>query len=109
MVTVPVCGCALVLVQAAPRRQEHRGNFYGDADPHSAARLQREIETDGDKLTVFHVLPPGPGHMAAVMSVSTCRNREAEDYHRRLRHAKAFNGRMGMHEPKVHTPRATSA
>jgi Co/Zn/Cd efflux system component len=86
VVTVAVCGCAFVLVQVAPLCQEHRGNDYGDADPHLAERLRREIETDGDKLIDLHVWRLGPGHLGAVMSVRTDHNREAEDYHRRLRH-----------------------
>jgi hypothetical protein len=72
-------------------------------------RNGREIEADGDKLTDLDVRRLGPGDLATRMSVRTDHNREAEDYHRRRRPAKAFNGRMGMHKPKVHAPRATSA
>jgi cation diffusion facilitator family transporter len=57
-----------------------------NSDPHLSERLRREIETDGDKLTDLHVWRLGPGHLGAVMSVRTDHNREAEDYHRRLRH-----------------------
>jgi hypothetical protein len=98
-----VCGCGFVLAQVAPLRQEHTANT-----PHLSERMRREIETDGDKLTDLDVRRLGPGDLAAIMSVRTDHNREAEDYHRRRRHAKAFIGRMGMHKAKVHAPRATA-
>lgn len=48
-------------------------------------RLRREIETDGDRLTDLHVWRLGPGHLGAVMSVTTSHDRQPEDYLRRLR------------------------
>lgn len=81
-----MCRCVFVLVQVAPLCQEHKKNIRGDADPHLSERLRRKIETDGGKVTVLQVWRLGPGHLAAVMSVSTDHSREAEDYHRRLRH-----------------------
>jgi cation diffusion facilitator family transporter len=49
-------------------------------------RLRQEIETDGDKLTDLHVWRLGPGHLGAVLSVVTGKNRGPEDYRQRLRH-----------------------
>ena len=48
-------------------------------------RVRREIETDGDKLTDLHVWRLGPGHLGAVLSVVSGRNRPPEDYRQRLR------------------------
>jgi Co/Zn/Cd efflux system component len=49
-------------------------------------RLRQEIETDGDRLTDLHVWRLGPGHLGAVLSVATGKDRGPEDYRRRLRH-----------------------
>jgi cation diffusion facilitator family transporter len=49
-------------------------------------RLRQELEADGDKLTDLHVWRLGPGHLGAVLSVVTGRDRGPDDYHRRLRH-----------------------
>jgi cation diffusion facilitator family transporter len=49
-------------------------------------RLRQELEADGDSLTDLHVWRLGPGHLGAVLSVVTGRDRRPDDYHRRLRH-----------------------
>jgi cation diffusion facilitator family transporter len=49
-------------------------------------RLRQEIETDGDTLTDLHIWRLGPGHLGAVLSVVTGKQRRPEDYHERLRH-----------------------
>jgi cation diffusion facilitator family transporter len=49
-------------------------------------RLRQEIETDGDKLTDLHIWRLGPGHLGAVLSVVTGKNRGPQDYRDRLRH-----------------------
>ena len=49
-------------------------------------RLRQEIEVDGDSLTDLHVWRLGPGHLGAVLSVVTGRDRRPDDYRRRLRH-----------------------
>ena len=48
-------------------------------------QVRREIEADGDRLTDLHVWRLGPGHLGAVLSVVTARNRRPEDYRRQLR------------------------
>ena len=47
-------------------------------------RLRQEIEADGDRLTDLHIWRLGPGHLGAVLSVVTGKNRRPEDYRRRL-------------------------
>ena len=54
-------------------------------DPALTDRMRREIETDGDRITDLHVWRVGPGHLAAVVSVTTGNGHGPEDYHRRLR------------------------
>jgi cation diffusion facilitator family transporter len=55
-------------------------------DPGLTSRLRQEIEADGDRLADLHVWRLGPGHLGAVLSVATGKDRRPEDYHRRLRH-----------------------
>jgi len=55
-------------------------------DPRLTHRLRQEIEADGDHVTDLHVWRLGPGHLGAVLSVVTGKDRRPEDYHRRLRH-----------------------
>jgi cation diffusion facilitator family transporter len=45
-----------------------------------AERMRATIETDGDQLTDFHVWRLGPGHLGAVLSVATNRQRGPEYY-----------------------------
>jgi cation diffusion facilitator family transporter len=45
-----------------------------------AERMRAAIETDGDQLTDFHVWRLGPGHLGAVLSVATNRQRGPEYY-----------------------------
>ena len=45
-----------------------------------AERMRAVIETDGDQLTDFHVWRLGPGHLGAVLSVATNRQRGPEYY-----------------------------
>lgn len=45
-----------------------------------AERMRSVIESDGDQLTDFHVWRLGPGHLGAVLSVATNRQRGPEYY-----------------------------
>jgi Co/Zn/Cd efflux system component len=49
-------------------------------------RLRQEIESDGDQLTDLHIWRLGPGHLGAVLSIVTGKNRGPKDYRERLRH-----------------------
>ncbi len=45
-----------------------------------AERMRAMIETDGDRLTDLHLWRLGPGHLGAILSVTTPQQREAEYY-----------------------------
>jgi cation diffusion facilitator family transporter len=46
-------------------------------------RVRAAVENDGDRLTDLHLWRLGPGHLGAILSVSTTKPRDA-DYYRRL-------------------------
>ena len=48
-------------------------------------RMRALIETDGDRLTDLHLWRLGPGHLGAIVSVTTRRNRGADYYQSLLR------------------------
>jgi Co/Zn/Cd efflux system component len=48
-----------------------------------AERMRAVIETDGDRLTDFHLWRLGPGHLGAIVSVATQRQR-GPDYYQTL-------------------------
>jgi Co/Zn/Cd efflux system component len=48
-----------------------------------AERMRDAIEADGDRLTDLHLWRLGPGHLGAILSVSTAKQR-GPDYYRRL-------------------------
>jgi len=48
-----------------------------------AQRMRETIEADGDRLTDLHLWRLGPGHLGAIVSVSTAKPR-GPDYYRRL-------------------------
>ena len=78
---------ALVIASWAYGLTRDTGRILLDMNPdrHLTERLRREIETDGDRITDLHVWRLGPGHLGAVLSIATQRNRRAEDYRERLR------------------------
>ena len=45
-----------------------------------AERMRAIIETDGDQLTDLHLWRLGPGHLGAILSVATQRQREPDYY-----------------------------
>ena len=49
-----------------------------------AERMRATIETDGDRLTDFHVWRLGPGHLGAIVSVTTREQRGPDYYQARL-------------------------
>src|SRR5579863_3384664 len=54
-------------------------------------RMRAVIETDGDRLTDFHVWRVGPGHLAAILSVETQRQRGPDYYQSQLRRFRALS------------------
>jgi cation diffusion facilitator family transporter len=57
-------------------------------DRSMAERMREVIETDGDRLTDFHLWRLGPGHLGAIVSVATAQQRGPEYY-------QALLGRFG--------------
>jgi Co/Zn/Cd efflux system component len=49
-------------------------------DPHIAARLRQTVKADGDQLADLHLWRLGPGHLGAIVSVVTTKERAAEYY-----------------------------
>ncbi len=53
-------------------------------DAGMAAKVRSAIEDDGDRLTDLHLWRLGPGHLGAILAISTARRRGAEFYRQRL-------------------------
>ena len=49
-----------------------------------AERMRALIETDGDRLNDLHLWRLGPGHLGAILSVATSKQRGPEHYRRLL-------------------------
>jgi cation diffusion facilitator family transporter len=49
-----------------------------------AERMRALIETDGDRLTDLHLWRLGPGHLGAILSVTTSKQRDPDHYRRML-------------------------
>ena len=54
-------------------------------------RMRAVIETDGDRLTDFHVWRLGPGHLAAILSVETRQPRGPDYYQSQLRRFRSLS------------------
>jgi cation diffusion facilitator family transporter len=54
-------------------------------------RMRAVIESDGDRLTDFHVWRVGPGHLAAIVSVETRQRRGPEYYQSQLRRFRSLS------------------
>jgi len=53
-------------------------------DPRVAETVRQTIETDGDRLADLHLWRLGPGHLGAIVAVTTAEQRGPEFYHARL-------------------------
>jgi cation diffusion facilitator family transporter len=53
-------------------------------DPRMAERLRLAIESEGDRVTDLHLWRLGPGHLGAILSVTTSASRGAAHYRERL-------------------------
>jgi cation diffusion facilitator family transporter len=53
-------------------------------DRSMAGSVRQLIESDGDQLADLHLWRLGPGHLGAIVSVLTKRERDADYYHKRL-------------------------
>jgi cation diffusion facilitator family transporter len=56
-----------------------------------AERMRAAIEADGDRLTDLHLWRLGPGHLGAIVSVTTHRQRGADHYQSLLRRFRALS------------------
>jgi len=56
-----------------------------------AERMRAAIETDGDRLTDFHLWRLGPGHLGAIVSVATEQARSAEYYQSLLKRFRSLS------------------
>jgi cation diffusion facilitator family transporter len=56
-----------------------------------AERMRSAIETDGDRLTDFHLWRLGPGHLGAIVSVATQQPRGAEYYQSLLKRFRSLS------------------
>jgi cation diffusion facilitator family transporter len=53
-------------------------------DSRMAERVQATIEVDGDRVTDLHLWRLGPGHLGAILSIATAKQRGPEHYRRLL-------------------------
>jgi len=65
-------------------RPRDTGAVFLDMNPdrRMAERMRAILETDGDQLTDLHPWRLSPGHLGAILSIATQRQREPEYYHR---------------------------
>jgi Co/Zn/Cd efflux system component len=78
---VGLCG-AIVIATWSYRLVRDTGAVLLDINPDRgmADRMRAKIETDGDRLTDLHLWRLGPGHLGAILSVATQRQRGPEYY-----------------------------
>jgi cation diffusion facilitator family transporter len=60
-------------------------------DKGMATKLREEVEVDGDKLADLHLWRLGPGHLGAIVSVVTSKERDADYYRARLARFKSLS------------------
>ena len=60
-------------------------------DTGMASRLREEVEADGDRLDDLHLWRLGPGHLGAIISVVTSKQRDADYYRNRLARFKSLS------------------
>ena len=60
-------------------------------DKAMANKLREEVEADGDKLDDLHLWRLGPGHLGAIVSVVTSKERDADYYRARLARFKSLS------------------
>jgi cation diffusion facilitator family transporter len=53
-------------------------------DPGMAEKVRMTIENDGDRVTDLHLWRLGPGHLGAIVSIATSKQREPAHYRQRL-------------------------
>jgi Co/Zn/Cd efflux system component len=91
----PVVGLlgAVVIAAWAYSLVRDTGGVLLDMNPDRgmAERMRAVIETDGDQLTDLHLWRLGPGHLGAILSVATQRQRGPEFYQSVLRRFRSLS------------------
>ena len=89
---VGLCG-AVVIAAWSYGLVRDTGAILLDMNPDRsmAERMRAMIETDGDQLTDLHLWRLGPGHLGAILSVATQRQRGPEYYQSLLRRFRALS------------------
>ena len=91
----PVVGLlgAVVIAAWAYSLVRDTGGVLLDMNPDRgmAERMRAVIETDGDQLTDLHLWRLGPGHLGAISSVATQRQRGPEFYQSVLRRFRSLS------------------
>jgi Co/Zn/Cd efflux system component len=84
---------ALVIANWSYGLMRDMGGILLDMNPDQAVteELRRAIESGGDRLADLHVWRLGPGHLGAIVSVSTDAPRDAEFYRSRLSRFRALS------------------
>ncbi len=87
-----LCG-AIVIAAWAYGLVRDTGAILLDMNPDRVMgqRMREVIETDGDRLTDFHLWRLGPGHLGAIVSVATQRQRGPDYYRSLLRRFRALS------------------
>jgi cation diffusion facilitator family transporter len=78
---------AFVIASWSYRLIRDTGGILLDMNPDFAMtkRLRAAIETDGDRLVDLHVWRLGPGHLGALLSIVTAKDRNCAYYRERLK------------------------
>jgi cation diffusion facilitator family transporter len=82
---VAMCG-AVVIAAWSYGLMRDTGAILLDMTPDQgmAERVRATIEADGDRVTDLHLWRLGPGHLGAILSIATAKQRGPEHYHRLL-------------------------
>lgn len=77
---------ALVIANWAFRLIRDTGGILLDRMPDAAIadKVRQAVESEGDRVTDLHLWRLGPGHLGAIVSVATAKNREAAHYRKQL-------------------------
>jgi cation diffusion facilitator family transporter len=89
---VGLCG-AVVIAAWSYGLVRDTGAILLDMNPDRsmAERVQATIEVDGDRVTDLHLWRLGPGHLGAILSIATARQRGPEHYRRLLDRFRALS------------------
>jgi cation diffusion facilitator family transporter len=89
---VGLCGAGVIAVWSYGLVRD-TGAILLDMNPdrNMAERVQATIEVDGDRVTDLHLWRLGPGHLGAILSIATAKQRGPEHYRRLLDRFRALS------------------